>query len=379
MWSPEKLERPGVLPRASFYTKNKCRRESKNAIDPLKYFEDACMIETAGKRFAQKMKIFSEEIAVRVLGASPRTIAAYFLDLALPPVCPICGTYREPSERWCTACRRALEIAKTPLTWSCPRCALPIPHLPMPEQSEPSSSDLGSSSNADSDLSTANAKVGCLSCGPRRDFPVDRTFALYAYNGIVCNAVVASKHSYRQPITKALGQSLGEYVAQQISQTTNSDSNQVDAGHPIDFVTWVPSYHTRRWVRGGNSVSQIAQEVAKRLKAANVDCLKTTRRLRKQAWLKDDERLKNVSGAFAVRKRYAWRPSSQSTTAGTSTLAGTSALAGTSTRYEIANKHVLVVDDVMTTGATTNEIARVLKQVGAARVSVAVVARAIRT
>jgi predicted amidophosphoribosyltransferase len=370
MWSPEKLERPDVLPRDPFYTKNKCRRESKNTIDPLKYLEDACLIETAGKRFAQKMKIFSEEIAVRVLGASPRTIAAYFLDLALPPVCPICGTYREPSERWCTACRRALEIAKAPLTWSCPRCGLPIPHLPAPTRTattfSTSSSPGTGLSPADASDSAAghaadlNIALECSNCRSRQDSPVDRTFALFAYTGIVCNAVVASKHSYRMPITLSLGRSLGEHVARHFSQTADAQVLQNDR-HPIDWVTWVPSSHTRRWVRGGNSVSQMAYEVAVRIAVPTIDCLKTTRRLRKQAWLNDSERQKNVSGAFAARKRYALQTN------------------GASTNTEIADKHILVVDDVMTTGATTNEIARVLKRVGAARVSVAVVARAIRT
>ena len=42
---------------------------------------------------------------------------------------------------------------------------------------------------------------------------------------------------------------------------------------------------------------------------------------------------------------------------------------------DLRDQHVAVVDDVMTTGATAEALARVLKQAGAARVSVWVVAR----
>lgn len=81
----------------------------------------------------------------------------------------------------------------------------------------------------------------------------------------------------------------------------------------------------------------------------------TTRRIKKQAWMGEKERISNVRGAFRIRTGFPRR--------------------GTADR--IAGKHVLLVDDVLTTGATANETARVLKQAGARRVTVAVVARAL--
>jgi predicted amidophosphoribosyltransferase len=46
-------------------------------------------------------------------------------------------------------------------------------------------------------------------------------------------------------------------------------------------------------------------------------------------------------------------------------------------QVDLHGKTVAVVDDVMTTGATVNELARVLKRAGAARVHILVVARAV--
>jgi predicted amidophosphoribosyltransferase len=45
----------------------------------------------------------------------------------------------------------------------------------------------------------------------------------------------------------------------------------------------------------------------------------------------------------------------------------------------VAGKHVVVVDDVMTTGATVEECARVLRRAGALSIGVLTLARALRT
>jgi predicted amidophosphoribosyltransferase len=46
---------------------------------------------------------------------------------------------------------------------------------------------------------------------------------------------------------------------------------------------------------------------------------------------------------------------------------------------DVAGKHVVIIDDVITTGATADECARVLKRAGAASVAVLALARALRT
>jgi ComF family protein len=112
--------------------------------------------------------------------------------------------------------------------------------------------------------------------------------------------------------------------------------------HEIDCVIPVPLSAARLRTRGYNH----AAEIARHLRPAKLDlalCVRT-RDTPPQMDLPYDERRRNVRGAFRC----------------------TRALAGES---------VAVVDDVMTTGATLDEIASVLKTAGAARVVNWVVAR----
>jgi ComF family protein len=117
----------------------------------------------------------------------------------------------------------------------------------------------------------------------------------------------------------------------------------------IDLVVPVPSYWWRRVRRGTNEAAVLSQVVADRLRLPEAgDLLVCRRNMLKQHELNTAERRKNVRGAF----RISWG-------------------------YHVAGAKILLVDDVLTTGATANEIARVLHEAGAASVSVAVVSRAL--
>jgi predicted amidophosphoribosyltransferase len=45
--------------------------------------------------------------------------------------------------------------------------------------------------------------------------------------------------------------------------------------------------------------------------------------------------------------------------------------------YDIAGAHIVLIDDVMTTGATVHELARVLRHQRVAQITVAVLARGV--
>jgi ComF family protein len=109
--------------------------------------------------------------------------------------------------------------------------------------------------------------------------------------------------------------------------------------------------HWRRRVwRGVNNAEILAQEIARRLGTPVAGRVLIRRRAtRPQKDLAAAARLTNLRNAFRLRRREraAWQGS-----------------------------HVLLVDDILTTGATSSEAARVFKQAGAATVGVAVLARA---
>jgi predicted amidophosphoribosyltransferase len=95
----------------------------------------------------------------------------------------------------------------------------------------------------------------------------------------------------------------------------------------------------------------LAQAVG-RLSGVPVDCftLARLRRTATQVGLTADQRRRNVAGAFKVTRVRADR---------------------------VKGKKIVVVDDVITTGATAEACARALKRAGAARVDVLALARAV--
>jgi ComF family protein len=113
----------------------------------------------------------------------------------------------------------------------------------------------------------------------------------------------------------------------------------------------VPLYRSRLWWRRFNQSAMLAHSVG-RLAGVPVDCfvLSRVRRTQSQVGLSADQRRRNVAGAFRVPPTRAAR---------------------------VKGKNVIVVDDVITTGATAEACARALKRAGAARVDVLALARAV--
>ncbi len=176
----------------------------------------------------------------------------------------------------------------------------------------------------------------CAICATKSP-PFQAAVALGMYGGGLRNTILRMKSAFHEPLAAALGCELGRR-----SRDFFQDS-------PPEVVVPVPSPWLRRLHRGTSSPATLARFVAKihniRLGDRVVRCLRNPLQ---QSTLPTSKRQKNIRGAF-----------------------------GLSSTYDIKGIHVLIVDDVYTTGATLGEITGLLLKSGAARVSVAVVARAL--
>jgi ComF family protein len=199
----------------------------------------------------------------------------------------------------------------------CPACAADLPELP------------AALCPQCGDETTLGERCGaCLKDPPA----FARTLALFRYEFPVDRLVQALKYGHQLPLATWFGARLGKML--------------VAADH--DLVLPLPLHLTRLRTRGFNQSLEMARPIARALGVA-IDpiLLSRTRATPPQADLPLKERARNVRGAFAC--------------------------AG-----DLTGKRVLLVDDVMTTGATLREAARILKIHGAGTITVAVAARALR-
>ena len=115
----------------------------------------------------------------------------------------------------------------------------------------------------------------------------------------------------------------------------------------------VPLYWRRAWSRRFNQSGALARVIERESSVAlAADALRRVRPTRQQVGLTRTERAQNVQGAFQV---------------------------ATDRRAEIEGRHVLLVDDVLTSGATVDACARALLRARAAQVDVLVFARVVES
>ena len=116
----------------------------------------------------------------------------------------------------------------------------------------------------------------------------------------------------------------------------------------FDLLTWIPISPLRKLVRGYDQVEALAKAVGRELNLKPVRCLRKIRHNRPQAGVSGAaERRANVLGVYRMAKG-----------------------------ADVRDKRILLLDDVITTGATAGEAARVLLTAGAREVHLGCIAAA---
>ena len=165
-------------------------------------------------------------------------------------------------------------------------------------------------------------------------FSFDAALRLGSYDGLLREAVLRMKHH--------AGEGMAELFGEEWAEQARSAFHTLG----VDALVPVPLHWRRRWRRGYNQSEAVAHGLAARLRLpCQPSWLRRTRATPMQPSLTLAERRENVRGAFAAT-------------------------------LSLRGRTLLLVDDVMTTGATASEAARALRTAGADRIVVAVLSRA---
>jgi ComF family protein len=159
----------------------------------------------------------------------------------------------------------------------------------------------------------------------------DRAASFGFYEGPLRGLIHLFKYRGMKPLSSTLAGFLDRAIA-------------VD--QDFDAVVAVPLHWRKRWQRGFNQAELLARHIAKKRRVPLLAALRRKRSTAVQATLASAGRRRNVAGAFVIRPR-----------------------------ADLAGKRILLIDDVMTTGATAGACATVLKRAGAKSVSLVTLAR----
>lgn len=261
-------------------------------------------------------------------------VAAAGADLIYPPQCVFCrtdiGTLNTAAGGFgagdgiflCASCRKELVRPRS----ACMRCGAAV------------AENLFAADKADAAVDVVvSAKVteSCRSCR-NAQFAFERAVALGDYRDELREAVLRMKRPADEPLATTLGRLLAREHRATLLQF-----------EPTTIVA-IPMHWTRRIARGTNSPELLAAAIGREM-GAHVAWQGLVRRRRTvhQNELLAEDRAGNVDGAFRV---------------------------GLARRFR--GQRVLLVDDVLTTGSTASEAAKVVRRAEAIAVAVAVVARA---
>jgi ComF family protein len=236
------------------------------------------------------------------------------ISIIFPGDCRICGALLVDARR-VPICDQCLgSFQRVPQPY-CGICGRPLPGLTHREDEPPL----------------------CPACHDKT-YAFDRALSFAIYEGALVQAVLLLKFEQIEP--------LGRWFAERLAGLVESEGEGLSA----DVVVPVPLHRDRERERGYNQAALLSKPLSKRLRLPHKAVLLMRTRARPdKRILSLEERWESVRGAFATRLG-----------------------------SRVDNLRVLLVDDVLTTGATLDACARALHEAGAKSVIALTVARAVR-
>jgi ComF family protein len=173
-------------------------------------------------------------------------------------------------------------------------------------------------------------KNACPSCSKSKvSFYFDRAFSPCAYTGAVKKLIHEFKYSGKDYLGKPLGKLINTFIR----------DYQLPIQH-LDFIIPIPLHQSRQREREFNQAEILSQAVAREFsKKVLTDILIRVKPTKTQTELTWQERCQNVEKSFLVTKPGL-----------------------------IKDTNLMLIDDVLTTAATSNEAARCLKEAGAKKI-----------
>jgi len=157
-------------------------------------------------------------------------------------------------------------------------------------------------------------------------------YAVFRYDDIVSTLIKQYKYDNRRYIS--------EYIAEEMNRAMENGAVKGD------ILVHIPLHERKKRKRGFCQAERIASPLAEHSGLPHVSALKRVRDTKTQTRLTEKQRIQNVKDAFTVVDEVG-----------------------------IAGKDIILVDDVLTTGATAAECARILKKNGAGSVVIFIFAK----
>ncbi|WP_426957174.1 ComF family protein [Muricoccus radiodurans] len=244
-------------------------------------------------------------------GGLAQAAAGGVLDALLPPTCLACDASVLEQGTVCAACFRGMHLLGAPM---CDRCGVPFEHAGQGERQ-----------------GGALLCPGCVAAPPA----FDAARAAFAYSDVIGRVILPMKHADRPDLARHLARHMASAGAGLLARA--------------ELIVPVPLHRWRLWTRQYNQAALLARHLGRAAgRPVLPDALRRVRATRPLGGLSAAGRAVAVEGAFVIARRAIHR---------------------------VAGRRVLLVDDVLTSGATAGACARVLLRAGASAVDVLAAAR----